>query len=360
MTKTPKPIGVAVLGATGYAGAELIRLLGQHPHASIRLATSRRWAGQTLSAALPATAPNAPYAHLVLDNVDVDVAAAAQRGVEVVFACLPHGQFAAQAEAWLGAQVRVIDLSADYRLRDAQAYLRHYHFEHAAPKRLEEAVYGLGSWFAEALSPKTRLVANPGCYATAILLAALPAAKAGWLSDAPLIINALSGVSGAGRALQMTTLFAECQNSVAPYKVGESHAHLGEIGQALGHYGVASPIIFNPHLVPMARGIMATLSLPLTRPRTQAQAQALYQNCYAQAEEIVVLPGAQLPETRFVRHTNRCDLAVRLVADGHVLLVFSAIDNLLKGAAGQAVENFNRLFGHAPQLGLPQGGAACG
>lgn len=360
MTKTIKPAAVAVLGATGYAGAELLRLLGKHPHAVLRLATSRRWAGQTIAQALPATAQNASYAQLVLSPGELDVAAACAHGIDVVFACLPHGHFAAQAQAWLDAGVRVVDLSADFRLHNARDYPKHYHFEHMAPDRLKEAVYGLGSWSGQAVSPKTQLVANPGCYATAILLAALPAAKAGWLRDAPIVVNALSGVSGAGRATQLTTLLGECGNSVAPYKVGESHPHLGEIRQALGQFNMHAPVIFNPHLLPMARGILATVSLSLAQECAQEAARALYADCYAQADEIVVLEDGRLPETRFVRGSNRCDIAVRVVAGGQMLMVFAAIDNLLKGAAGQAVENFNRMMGHAPQLGLPQGGVACG
>lgn len=360
MAQAKSRLGVAILGATGYAGAELVRLLSAHPYVSLKLVTSRRWAGQTIAQALPAVVPTTSWAQLVLQGQIEDVGDVCQRGIDVVFACLPHGHFAAQCEAWLAAGARVIDVSADFRLGHAADYLRHYNMAHAAPKLLSEAVYGLGAWTAERVTERTRLIANPGCYATATLLGCLPAAEAGWLGAGPIIVNALSGVSGAGRAAQLTTLLGECGNSVAPYKVGQSHPHLGEILQTLRAYNCTSSVIFNPHLMPMARGILATLILPLKDALPTEAAQALYEKRYADAQDIVVLPQGRLPETRFVRGSNRCDIAVQTVEAGRVLMVFAAIDNLLKGAAGQAIENFNRMYGLSPQCGLPQEGFACG
>ena len=183
--------------------------------------------------------------------------------------------------------------------------------------------------------------------------------KAGWWKDGPIIANALSGVSGAGRAPGIGTHFAECGNSVAPYKVGEVHAHLGEIGQALEQLGGAGPVVFNPHLVPMARGIAANLAIPLRAQVTLDEARALYAAQYSQARFVRLLPGDELPETRHVRGSNRCDLALRIAADGRWLLVFAAIDNLVKGAAGQAIQNWNRMQGWPEETGLPLYGWAC-
>jgi N-acetyl-gamma-glutamyl-phosphate reductase len=331
--------------------------------------------------------------------------------VEVVFAALPHGAFAARAQAFLDMGLRVVDLSADFRLRSAEEFRLRYGLAHPAPHLLGESVYGLTEWCGRELEA-ARLVANPGCYATALLLAALPAVAAGWWSGGTIVANALSGVSGAGRAPSLTTHFAECANSVAPYKVGESHAHLGEIGQAireLGSRGAASragatgatlagratgaagatlavgatgtagagpavggataspasaggydsPVVFSPHLVPMARGIVANVAIPLVLPREQSEAEALYRERYAGAAFVRMLADEALPEARYVRGSNRCDLAVRVAAGGTMLLVFAALDNLVKGAAGQAIQNWNRMQGWPEATGLPLAAWAC-
>ena len=351
---TTQHVGVGVLGATGYTGAELVRLLAAHPHAALRAVGSRQHAGEPLAGVHPGLAP----LDLVLDDDPTDPDPWVDRGVEVVFAALPHGALASRAPAYLAAGIRVIDLSADFRLRDAAEYPRRYHFEHPAPNLLAQATYGLTEWCGSELAG-AELVANPGCYATAILLAALPAVAAGWWSGAPLVVNALSGVSGAGRMPTATTHFVECGNSAAPYKVGETHAHLGEIAQALGQQGGKGAIVFNPHLVPMARGILANLAIPLRHPVSEAELQELYAARYASAPFVRLLAGDALPETRHVRGSNQCHLALRLAAEGKLLLVFSAIDNLVKGAAGQAIQNWNRMFDWPETTGLPLMGWAC-
>ena len=361
-TGSSSRVGVGILGVTGYAGAEALRLLLGHPRARLVAAAARQQAGQPLAVALPGLA--AP--ELILDGLTAagagDLATPAAwraRGVEVVFACLPHGVLASQATDWLAAGLRLIDLSADFRLRDPAAYPVHYQLEHPAPALLAQARYGLGEWQPAPLTG-VRLIASPGCYATAILLAALPAAAAGWLDPtAPILITAMSGITGAGRGASLQGQLAELSGNIVPYKVGEAHAHLGEIRQALAEVGCRAPVLLSPHLVPMARGLTAHLSLSLASPRQVTAAQALYAERYAEAPWVQVLPPSQLPEVRYVRGSNRCDLAVRTVADGRVLQIYAALDNLIKGAAGQAIQSWNRSQGWAETLGLPMGAWPC-
>lgn len=348
------PVGVGILGATGYTGAELLRLLASHPGAALRALGSRQHAGQKVADVLPG------LPHLTLPFVDDQTSPEAWRalGVDVVFAALPHGAFAARAAAFLQAGLKVVDLSADFRLRAASDYPLHYAMTHPAPALLGEAVYGLTEWCGPELAA-SRLVANPGCYATAILLGVLPAVAAGLVSAAPIVVNAISGVSGAGRAPKQGTHFGECGNSVAPYRVGDTHAHLGEMQQALAAHGCRAPLVFNPHLAPMARGIVATTAVPLQDALSYAEVRAVYAARYANQPFVHLLDGDALPETRHVRGSNRCDMALRLVAGNRLLLVFTAIDNLQKGAAGQAVQNWNRLQGWSDTVGLSQGGWSC-
>jgi N-acetyl-gamma-glutamyl-phosphate reductase len=355
MTEAEGRLGVGILGATGYAGSELARLLIQHPRVDLRALGARRSAGQPANLVLP----HLPLLQMTLDDDKTSAASFKARGVEVMFACLPHGVFAAQAAAYLEVGIRVIDLSGDFRLRTTQQYRTHYHHEHPAPHLLEEAVYGLCEWCDED-TLHAPLVANPGCYATAILLGLMPPVAAGWLSGAPVVVNALSGVSGAGRGQALSTQYGEVQGSAAPYRVGEQHPHLGEIRQMMAScMDAPPPVIFNPHLVPMARGIVASLAISLNSPKTVSDATALYEARYADSDFVQLLGSTQLPESRFVRGSNRCDLAIRLAADGRMLLVFAAIDNLLKGAAGQAVQNLNRMHGWDAKLGLSVDGFAC-
>lgn len=330
-------VGVGVLGATGYSGSELVRLLTAHPGAALRALGSRQHAGKPLARVWPSL----PDLDLVLDDDPADPAAWIDRGVAVVFSALPHGAFLARAPAFLDAGLTVIDLSSDFRLSTAGG-----------------VTYGLTEWCGAELD-QARLVANPGCYATAILLAILPAVTAGWWSGAPIVANALSGVSGAGRSPGLATHFVECGNSAAPYRVGEEHAHLREIAATLLRLGGDGPVIFNPHLVPMARGILASISIPLAAPVPLAVAQAHFAARYAGSAFVRVLPPGDLPETRHVRGSNRCDMALRIAAGGTVLLVFAAIDNLLKGAAGQAIQNWNRIAGWPEATGLPVAGWSC-
>jgi len=351
-------VGVGVLGATGYAGAELVRLLRGHPAAAVLALGSRQHAGELLSRHWPSM----PDLDIRLEAEPERPEAWRERGVDVIFSALPHTAFASRAEAYLRAGLRVVDLSADFRLRDAAEYRRRYGAEHPAPHLLDRAVYGLTEWCGPELEA-AELIANPGCYATAVLLAALPALAGGWLSGAPILANALSGVSGAGRTPSLSTHFVECGGSAAPYKVAEDHPHMGEMLQAMRRAAEGTPsLVFNPHLVPMARGILATVALPLARKIDPEQARALYLSRYSRGDEsgfVRVLETGQLPETRHVRGSNRCDLGLRVCGGGRQLLVFAALDNLVKGAAGQAIQNWNRAQGWPEATGLPLAGWTC-
>lgn len=345
-------VGIGVLGASGYAGAELVRLLASHPRARLLALGSHQHAGRGWAEVWPSM----PGVDLVLDDDVTEPGAWADLGVEVVFSALPHGAFAARAAAVLSAGMCVVDLSADFRLSSAEEYRHRYGIAHPAPDLLPRAVYGLTEWCGRELD-RARLVANPGCYATAALLAALPAVKAGWWNGAPIVVSALSGVSGAGRRPELATQFVECANGASPYRVGEEHAHLGEMRQALG--AAEGTVVFSPHLVPMARGIVADVAVPLARTVEAEEAERLYAARYAGATFVRVLEGEALPETRHVRGSNRCDLAVRVVSGGRLLLAFAALDNLVKGAAGQAIQNWNRTRGWPEETGLPVAAWAC-
>jgi N-acetyl-gamma-glutamyl-phosphate reductase len=346
-------VSVGILGATGYAGTELVRLLGAHPRVRTLGLASRQFAGRPASEAFPGFSE----LDLPLEGDDVDPRLWRDRGIEVVFAALPHGAFAERARAFLDAGQKVIDLSADFRPGADRSYEERHGMPHPGSDLLDRATYGLTEWLNGELR-QTHLVANPGCYATAVLLSVLPAITANWWSGEPIVANALSGVTGSGRAPSATTHFVECGNGAAPYRVGEAHAHLVEIRDAIRAHRrpeTAEPrMVFNPHLVPMARGIVANVSIPLAGPVSADMAADLYRNRYRNSAFIRVIQGNGLPETRHVRGSNRCDVAIRVADAGRLLLVFAALDNLVKGAAGQAVQNMNRMMDWPETIGLPQ------
>jgi N-acetyl-gamma-glutamyl-phosphate reductase len=344
--------GVAVLGATGYTGLELLRLLCVHPCVQLLGASSRQYAGVSVAEAVP-------FLGAVQGCFDADETSAEEwyaRGVRTVFAAFPHGVFAARARGFLQAGMRVIDVSSDFRLKSAEDYVHFYGMQHPDAGLLKEAGYGLAEWDPE-VPRACRLIANPGCYPTASLLALWPVLEAGMHSGACVVVNALSGVSGAGRAASVKNLFVEVEGSAYPYKLGQEHAHCGEIQQTMAQMcAIESPVpslVFNPHVVPMARGIVATVTVPLKKAYLQEEVLQVYQDAYRASSFVRVLQGDRLPNTRDVRGTNRCDVGVRLVEKGTVLVVTSVIDNLMKGAAGQAVHNLNLAEGWDVGAGLP-------
>lgn len=333
-------IQAGIFGATGYTGYELVKLLDRHPGVEIAFTTSQSYAGQTLDQIYP----QAPRLPLIVGE-EAPVAQA-----DVVFLCLPHAAAAKTAVSTLHAGPKVIDLSADFRIKDAATYEKWYGVAHPAPDLLPEAVYGLTE-FARAALRQTRLVANPGCYTTTSLLALQPLMAANVAIAGQIIIDAKSGVSGAGRNPSDTTHFMAVTDNFAPYKIGRAHRHLPEMEAILREWNPAAPdLIFSPHLLPAPRGILANLYVPLAEAWAEAELRQLYEGTYRDEPFVRVLPKGELATLAHVTYTNRC--AISLTLAGQMLILTSATDNLLKGASGQAVQNMNVMFGLAETSGL--------
>ena len=333
-------IKIGIYGATGYTGYELVKILQRHPAADIAFATSQSQAGKTLRDVFP----GAPALPLVAGD-DAPLG-----DVDVVFLCLPHAAAAETAMIALDAGARVIDLSADFRLRDAATYAAWYNHTHPAPNLLAEAVYGLTEIYRADL-PGARLVANPGCYPTSVLLALRPLLLSDSAITGPIIADSASGVSGAGRGPSLTSHFVEVADNYAPYKIGRAHRHLPEMEQAIGWWREDAPaLIFSPHLLPVPRGILSTLYVTFGHDVDEAELRARYAAAYDDEPFVDVLPAGSLASLAHVTHTNRC--AIALTPVGRTLIITSAIDNLVKGAAGQAVQNMNVMFGYAETEGL--------
>ena len=337
-------IRIAVLGASGYTGADLVRLAITHPMVEIAALAANQKAGQTMADIWPSFAAYRDLPRLIrADAID-------WRGIDAVFGCLPH---AASAEllSTLDARIRIIDLSADFRLNDPEIYGEWYGVTHPAPGLLAEAVYGLTE-MARPRLPAARLVACPGCYPTAALLALLPVAEAGLIGPANITINALSGVSGAGRGLKESNLFAEVSEAVAPYAVGR-HRHMPEIEQELGKgFGAPVTISFTPHLLPMNRGELETITVELAEGRTVGDLRQCYAARYAGEPFVHLLPEGVAPATRMVRGSNHMVLNVFADRVPGRAIIIAAIDNLVKGSSGQAIQNMNLMFGLPETMGL--------
>ncbi len=332
-------IKAGIIGATGYTGVELAGILARHPDVTTSFAASRSSAGRSLSSVHPA-APALPL---------ISPEEAPLEEVDVVFLCLPHAAAAPTAVAALEAGARVVDLSADFRLKDADVYAQWYGSEHPAPHLLTEAVYGLTEFARPALAD-ARLVANPGCYPTGVLLALRPLIAAGAV-DGTIIADSKSGVSGAGRTPKQHTHFVEVADNFSPYKIGRAHRHLPEMEQGLRAADPDAPsLIFSPHLLPVPRGILSTIYAPLRAGWTEAKVRTVYEDAYCDEVFIRLLAAGELATLAHANHSNRCALA--LTTAGETLIVTSAIDNLVKGAAGQAVQNMNVMFGLDEAAGL--------
>ena len=331
---TMKRVRVAVAGANGYAGMTLVSLLEAHAGVELAQLTSRSFAGQPYQSVFP-----------LLERTGDFLAVPEPRAVDVIFSCLPHNVGASRTAEWLAEGVRVIDLSADFRLRDAAQYPRWYGQEHPSPHLLAQAVFGLPELHAGEL-PEARLIAVPGCYSTASILALAPAVKAG-LASSDFVVDAKSGVSGAGRSVRLGTHFSEVSDSVHAYAIN-GHRHLAELIQELDALAPGQPprLTFVPHLVPMVRGILATCYFDPAG--SLAQLQSAYTGFYAGQPFTRVL--AQPVATKLAAHSNRC--LINVSQQGGKAVVTAAIDNLLKGAAGQAVECFNLALGFERTEGL--------
>jgi N-acetyl-gamma-glutamyl-phosphate reductase len=336
-------IKVGVVGGTGYTGVELLRLLAQHPQVELVAITSRGEAGSAVADMFPSLRGRVSLNF-------TDPAQAPLKSCDLVFFATPNGIAMQQAAELLDAGVRVIDLAADFRIRDVAVWEKWYGMKHANPALVADAVYGLPEVNRERIRG-ARLVANPGCYPTATQLGFLPLIEAGCVDAGHLVADAKSGVSGAGRKAETHILFSEASDNFKAYGVS-GHRHLPEITQGLSTVaGQPVGLVFVPHLTPMIRGIHATLYARITR---EADFQGLFERRFAQEPFVDVLPPGSTPETRSVRAANVCRIAVHRPQGGDTLVVLSVIDNLVKGAAGQAVQNMNIMFGCDECIGLSQ------
>jgi N-acetyl-gamma-glutamyl-phosphate reductase len=336
-------IKVGIVGGTGYTGVELLRLLAQHPEVELTAITSRAEAGGAVADMFPSLRGR-------LNLKFSDPASAPLRECDVVFFATPNGVAMQQAGELLQAGVRVVDLAADFRIKDVSLWEKWYGMTHASPDLVAEAVYGLPELNRQQIKG-ARLVANPGCYPTAVQLGFLPLIEAGCVNPEQLIADAKSGVSGAGRKAETHIMFAEASDNFKAYGVA-GHRHLPEIRQGLSKIaGTPVGLTFVPHLTPIIRGIHATLYARITH---EHDFQSSYEKRFAGEPFVDVLPPKSHPETRSVRAANMCRIAVHRPQGGDVLVVLSVIDNLVKGAAGQAIQNMNLMFGFDECLGLSQ------
>ncbi|MCG7909022.1 MAG: N-acetyl-gamma-glutamyl-phosphate reductase [Candidatus Thiodiazotropha taylori] len=337
-------IKVGIIGGTGYTGVELLRLLSAHPEAQLKVITSRSEAGRAVADLFPNLRGHTELAYVEPDPAYFDEC-------DLVFFATPNGVAMKQVPELLQRGIRIIDLAADFRIKNQQTWEHWYGMSHACPEQLETAVYGLPELHREAIRSAS-LVANPGCYPTAVLLGFMPLIENGLVDVDHLIADAKSGVSGAGRTANVGTLMGEVGESFKAYAI-PGHRHQPEISQTLNQLA-DKPVQFTfvPHLVPMIRGIEATLYARLKV--TGSDLQALYESRYADEPFVDVLQPGSHPETRSVRGSNHCRIAIHRPLDGDMVVVSSVIDNLVKGAAGQAVQNMNLMFGLAENCGLQQ------
>jgi N-acetyl-gamma-glutamyl-phosphate reductase len=340
-TSAAQKLRIGIVGGTGYTGVELLRILARHPNADVRAITSRKEAGTPVAQMFPSL-------RRVYDLAFSDPADAGLAQCDVVFFATPHGVAMGEARGLTDSGARIIDLAADFRLQDAAMFERWYKMPHACTDLLAESVYGLPEMNREAIR-KARIVGNPGCYPTTVQLGFLPLVEAGVVDASKLIADSKSGVSGAGRKTETGLLFAEASDNFSAYALS-GHRHHPEIVQGLSRVTNAPVrVVFTPHLTPMIRGILSTLYAPLTR---DVDVQALFEKRYAGEPFVDVMPAGATPDTRSVRASNMLRIAVGRPADSDLVRVIVVMDNLVKGAAGQAVQNMNLMFGLAETAGL--------
>jgi N-acetyl-gamma-glutamyl-phosphate reductase len=340
-----KKIKIGIVGGTGYTGVELLRLLAMHPDAELTVITSRGEAG------LP-VADMFPSLRGYVDLAFSDSATANLSACDVVFFATPHGVAMSQAQVLLDANVKVIDLAADFRLQDTVVFEKWYKMPHSCPDVLQDAVYGIPELYRKNIK-SAKVIGNPGCYPTTVLLGLAPLLEQGYIDfSAPIIADAKSGVSGAGRKAEVATLFAEASDSMKAYGVA-GHRHHPEIHAQLTQLaGADVQFIFVPHLIPMIRGMLSTIYVKLTDVAKTVDLQALYEQRYQHERFVDVMPAGALPETRSVRGSNQLRIALHQEqATGYLTLVVVQ-DNLVKGAAGQAVQNMNIMFDLDEHSGL--------
>ncbi len=341
-------IKAGVLGATGYAGIELVRLLCSHPEVSLELLGSKSFAGQKISDVYQS------FRH-VLDKECEEVSVERAAGCDIVFTALPHGASKTVIPALIESGLRVIDLSGDFRYDDAAVYEKWYGEKHSSPELLAESVYGLCELYRDKIKG-ARLIGNPGCYTTCSILGAYPLLKSGAGDSRNIIVDAKSGVTGAGRTEKLAYSFCECTENTKAYKVA-THRHTSEIEQELSKAaGTEVMISFTPHLIPQKRGILSTIYINLKKPMTTAEAVKLYKDFYKDEKFVRVMDEGILPETKHVAGSNFVDIGVVVDERLQRAVVVSSLDNIVKGAAGQAVQNMNIMFGLREDTGLENPG----
>lgn len=334
-------IKAGIVGGTGYTGVELLRILASHPRVELVTITSRKDTGTPVAAMFPSLRGH-------LDLVFSDPDSAPLDACDVVFFATPHGVAMAHAPRLVNAGVKVVDLAADFRLQDLAQWKKWYQVEHVATNLLVEAAYGLPELYREKIRT-ARVVGNPGCYATAVQLGFLPLLEAGVVDPTCLVADAKSGVSGAGRKADLGIIFSETSDNFRAYGVA-GHRHHPEMVQGLTHVaGGTVGLVFVPHLTPAIRGIHATLYAQL---KSDVDVQALYESRFGDEPFVDVMPAGSHPETRSVRGANTCRISVHRPGDGNTVVVLVVIDNLVKGASGQAVQNMNLMFGLEETTGL--------
>lgn len=338
-------IRVGIVGATGYTALESMLLLLRHPEVELTVATSRSEVGQDIGEVHPVLSGRLQLTVTAYDPAEI------ARRCDVVMCCLPHGASAETVRQLVTAGVRVIDFSADFRLSSLEEYVQHYGIEHPWPERVGNTVYGLPEWFGEQIATAD-LVANPGCYPTAAMLPLGPLLAAGWIEPYDIIVDSKSGISGAGRTPKLGTLYCEAAESISAYAIG-SHRHQPEMVDLLQRFSKVRPeILFTPHLTPMDRGILATIYVRPTAKGLQEggleAVQSLWQAQYGSGGFVHAV--SHLPATKHVAHTNHVQMTAR--ASGSRWVLVCAIDNLIKGASGAAVQNLNVMFGFPQHYGL--------
>jgi N-acetyl-gamma-glutamyl-phosphate reductase len=337
-------VRIGVYGASGYTGQELLRLLLRHPSAEVVAVTSRRYAGQPVANVYPAFTGLTDLVFMDASPGEVAVEC------EHVFLALPHAVSMSVAPLFLQNHKKVVDLSADFRLRNAETYAAWYG-RHTAAELLQEAVYGIPELYREQIRAAC-LVANPGCYPTSIILGLAPLLKEGWIDPSSIIADSKSGVSGAGREPQVASLFCEVTEAFKAYKVAQ-HRHTPEIEQELGVIaGRGLRISFTPHLLPISRGILSTIYASLSETASHKDVHELYEDFYRKELFVRVYKKGVFPNISSVRGTNYCDIGIAVDERTGRVIVISAIDNLVKGAAGQAIQNMNLMWGMKENLGL--------
>ncbi|MBN1351958.1 N-acetyl-gamma-glutamyl-phosphate reductase [candidate division KSB1 bacterium] len=339
-------IKVGIIGASGYTGGELLHLLANHPQAEVCYITSERAAGQDAGELFPGLYRYNRLKFTPLDEKELPA-------LDIFFLCLPHGKSMAVAKELIKSPVRIVDFSADFRLRAVAEFEKWYNQPHLAPELCNNAVYGLTEIFREQIRT-AKLVANPGCYPTSVLLPLIPLLRAGLDISPDIIVDSKSGVSGAGRNPGLNGIFAEANENFSAYKIARSHRHLPEIEEKLNLFASKQiRVTFSPHLLPVNRGILSTIYLSFSNPASDSRITEILELAYQDEPFVRICKPGELPQLTQVQRSNRCDIGIHMYNNGKNAILISCIDNLVKGASGQAIQNMNSLFNLPESTGLP-------